>query len=461
MDVAALSRIQFAFTVGFHFIYPAITIGLATVIAIVETFRWRTRKDVYDRLSIFLIELFAVTFVVGVVSGLVMEFEFGTNWSRFSSMVGYIFGAPLAAEGIFAFFHESAFVGLLLFGRNRISSGVRWLASIVVCGGTLLSAFFIIVANSWMQTPSGYTEVTDGAGNLQRFQLNDVLAAVFNPSTLTRFVHTVSACACVGAFLVMGIGAFYVLRKRHLDVAGVALRIGVVLAFVGSALMFVTGDNQSREVATNQPVKFAAMEGVMTTSGGVELTIISIPPSAENPHPIGIAIPNGLSLMQTFNANGVIPGIENLTADPSHPNGDTSLWPNLPMTFLGFHMMVGIGSLMMLLMLFGAFFLIRRSIDKHRWWLFLAVCAIPLPIVAVELGWMTAEVGRQPWIVQGLVKTNAVVSSGLPAEDVLISLIGVILLYALLFCLWLYILVKEIRRGPAPAVAAEQSQGGK
>jgi cytochrome d ubiquinol oxidase subunit I len=451
VDVVLLSRLQFAFTVAFHFIFPAITIGLAGLIAITETLRWRTNRDVYDRLAVFLTKLFAVTFVIGVVSGVVMEFQFGTNWSRFSGLVGDIFGAPLAAEGIFAFFLESAFVGLILFGRKRISSTVRWLAAVAVCLGTLMSAFWIIVANSWMHTPAGYATFVDSSGILQKVELTSFWAAVFNPSTLPRFFHTVASCGVVGAFLVMGIGAFYVLRRRHLDVAGVALRMGIVVAFVGSVLMFVTGDLQTREVAVYQPVKFAAMEGVFETVRGVELTIISLPPSETDQHPIGIGIPKGLSLLMSGDANGEIAGLKNLTADPAHPDGDSSLWPPVAPTFMSFHVMVGLGALMLLLMVFGAFYMLRRTLETHRTWLRLAVLAIPLPIIAVELGWMTAEVGRQPWLIQGLLKTNDGVSPGVSAADVWISLIGVFLLYSLLFVLWLRTMVKEVVRGPEPA----------
>lgn len=445
MDVVTLSRLQFALTVGFHFIFPSITIGLAGLIAITETMRWRTKRDVYDRLSVFLTKLFAVTFVIGVVTGVVMEFQFGTNWSVFAGLVGDIFGTPLAAEGIFAFFLESAFVGLILFGRHRISSTVRWLASLIVYLGTLTSAFWIIAANSWMHTPAGYAKYVDSSDHMQKIEMKDVWAAIFNPSTLPRFFHTVSACAVVGAFVVMGIGAFYVLRRRHLDVAGVALRMGIIVAFVGSILMFLTGDFQTREVATYQPTKFAAMEGVFKTARGVAMTIISLPPSqtgeADGP---AIEIDKGLSLLQTGDANGEIQGLDKT---------DPSLWPPVAMTWVGFHAMVGIGSLMLLLMIFGAFYLLRRSIETHTTWLRFAVLAIPLPILAVELGWMTTEVGRQPWIVQGLLKTNDAVSPGISQTDVAVSLIGVIVLYVLLFALWLYTLGKEILQGPEPARA--------
>jgi cytochrome d ubiquinol oxidase subunit I len=443
VDVVELSRIQFALTISFHFIFPSITIGLAGLIAIVETMRWRTRRDVYDRLSVFLTKLFAVTFVIGVVSGIVMEFQFGTNWSTFSGFVGDIFGAPLAAEGIFAFFLESAFVGIVLFGRNRVGSTVRWIAGLLVCLGTTLSAFWILVANSWMQTPAGFKIVTDANG-VSKAQMTDFWQATFNPSTLPRVFHTLAACWVVGAFFLMGISAWYILRHRSSDVTSIALRLAVVIAFFGSGLMFVSGDLQTREVQANQPLKFAAMEGVFTTSNGVALDIIGLPPSQTGPAAIPpIAIPFGLSAMSDLDPNGQIKGLDQ--------QPDKSLWPPVGLTWMSFHLMVGLGAMMMLLMLFGAYFWWRRSLESQAWWLRFAVLAIPLPIIAVELGWMTAEVGRQPWIVQGLMMTTKGVSPGVSATDVGISLVAILLVYALLFFLWIYALTKEIGRGPEAA----------
>jgi cytochrome d ubiquinol oxidase subunit I len=449
VDVVQLSRIQFALTISFHFIFPSITIGLAGLIAMTETLRWRTKREVYDRMSVFLTKLFAVTFVIGVVSGIVMEFQFGTNWSTFSGYVGDIFGAPLAAEGVFAFFLESAFVGLILFGRDRVSSTVRWIAGLLVAFGTLMSAFWILVANSFMQTPAGYSCSPDPAcgPTTTKLVLTDFWAAVFNPSTLERFFHTVSACYVAGSFFLMGISAWYVLRNRHLDVAKLSLRMAIVIAFAGSGLMFVSGDLQTREVQANQPLKFAAMEGICKTENGAALTIIAVPPGQDcAANAGGIAVPNGLSAMSDLDPNGQIKGLDQ---EP-----DTSLWPPVATIFVGFHLMVAVGSLMLLLMLIGVFFLWRRSVETHKWWLRAAVLAIPLPILAIELGWMVAEVGRQPWIVQGLMKTTAGVSPGVSSTDVAVSLVGILLMYTLLFSLWLYSLGKEIARGPEPAPGA-------
>jgi cytochrome d ubiquinol oxidase subunit I len=455
VDVVQLSRLQFALTISFHFIFPSITIGLAGLIAVTETLRWHTRREIYDRMAVWLTKLFAITFVTGVVSGVVMEFQFGTNWSAFSGYVGDIFGAPLAAEGILAFFLESAFVGLILFGRDRVSSTVRWVAGLLVAFGTLLSGFWILVANSFMQTPAGYSCYPDPncGPTTTKLVLTDFWAAVFNPSTVARVFHTIAACYVVGAFFLTGIAAWYILRGRNLDVARISLRMGIVAAFLFSGLMFVSGDMQTREVAAQQPLKFAAMEGICKTESGVALTIIAMPPTQACPaNAGGIALPNGLSLMMNLDPNSTIKGLDQ--------QPDQSLWPPVMTTFLGFHLMVAMGGLMLLLMTLGAFFLLRRSVERQRWWLWAAVLAVPLPIAAVEIGWMVAEVGRQPWIVYGLMMTTAGVSPGVTAGDVLISLGAILVVYALLFFLWLYSLRKEIIRGPGSAPAQVEAAVG-
>ncbi len=454
MNAVELARLQFGLTIGFHFIFPTITVGLAGLLAIVETVRWYTRRDVYDRLAVFIARLLAVSFVTGVVSGIVMEFQFGTNWSAFSGFVGDIFGAPLAAEGIFSFFLESVFLGLLLFGRNRISSTVRWLSAVLIASGTLLSAFFILVANSWMQTPAGYQCMPDPANcaTATRVVLVDFWAAVFNPSIFQRFAHTVAACYVGGSFLLMGISAFYVLRRRHLDVARPALRLAMVVAVLGAFAMPATGDQQIREVAQNQPLKFAAMEGLCKTENHVPYPLIDFPPSQDcSGNKAGIVgVPDLLSLMMYLDPNAELKGLDQ---EP-----DRSLWPPVAALFLSSRLMIDIGILMVLLMLIGMFFWWRRSLEKHRWWLWLAVLAIPLPIIAVEAGWIQAEMGRQPWVVQNLLRTSQAASPGVSATDLSISLGGVVVVYSLLLLLWLFSMRRTIIAGPAAAAEAEVSQ---
>ena len=453
MDVVALSRIQFAVTIIYHFLFVPLSIGTGLVLALAER-RFYRSGDPKDRASAdFWVKIFTATFAVGVATGISMEFAFGTNWATYSRFVGDIFGAPLAAEGLFAFFLESTFLGVLIFGRDRVSKKFYHASAWLVWAGSMLSALWIIIANSWMQTPAGFKIVTDANG-VSKAQMTDFWQATFNPSTLQRLFHTLAACWVVGAFFLMGISAWYVLRHRNSDVTAIALRLAVVVAFLGSGLMFVSGDLQTREVQANQPLKFAAMEGVFHTEKGVALELIGLPPSQSGPAAIPpLAIPNGLSAMTNLDPNSEIKGLDQ---EP-----DTSLWPPVTLTWMSFHLMVGLGVLMMLLMLFGAFFWWRRSLDSSVWWLRFAVLAIPLPIIAVELGWMTAEVGRQPWIVQGLMMTSKGVSPGVSATDVGISLLAILLVYALLFFLWIYALTKEIGRGPeaAPVVAALPTAG--
>jgi cytochrome d ubiquinol oxidase subunit I len=446
VDVVLLARIQFAMTVMFHFIFPAITIGLALLIAIAETIRHRTGAEAWARLADFWTKLFALTFVVGVATGIVMEFQFGTNWAAYSAFVGDIFGAPLAAEGVLAFFLESGFLGLLLFGRNRIGSGLRTFAAWMVALGSTMSGFWIIVANSWMQTPAGY-EVVGG-----RAVLTDFWAAVFNPSTLPRFAHVIVSSWATAGFLMLGVGAWFLLRRRHLGVARRSLTLGLSLALVASVLMFATGDRHARQVAETQPAKFAAMQGLYSTTYGAPLILFALPPAQDPADAIQgpeIQIARLLSFLTAGSFQAAIVGLE------AFPQRD---WPPLAVTFLGYHNMVLLGTLMLLLAALGAWLRFRRRIEASRRFLWLAVLAIPLPHLAIQLGWMTAEVGRQPWIVYGLMRTEAGVSTAVGPGEVTLSIALFGLVYAALFALWLYLLLAEIRHGPAPAPAGSSEE---
>jgi cytochrome d ubiquinol oxidase subunit I len=437
MDVVWLARLQFSLTIMFHFLFPPITIGLALLICTLETARWRTGRDVYRRASDFWLGLFTLTFVVGVATGIVMEFEFGTNWASYSRFVGDIFGAPLAAEGIFAFFLESGFLGLLILGRKRISSFVRWFASLMVMLGTTLSAFWIIVANSWMQTPAGF-RLANG-----RAEMTDFWATVFNPSTLPRFTHTIAACWAMGAFFMVGIAAWYYLKGRGSDVARVSLKLGTVVAVVACVLNFATGDPHARQVARTQAAKFAAMEGLFTTQRGAPLTVLSLPPT-QTGRRAGpeLTIPKLTSFLAFGDFEAPVRGLNEF------PRTD---WPPVAITFLSFRHMVILGSLMMLVALLGLVLLWRGELERARWWQHIAFWSIPLPMLAIQLGWVTAEVGRQPWIVYGLMRTRDAVSKVVGAPQILFSIVLFGAIYAVLGVLWLYLLRREIIHGPAPA----------
>jgi cytochrome d ubiquinol oxidase subunit I len=435
MDVVWLARLQFGLTIAFHFLFPPITIGLALLIALAETARWRTGQDRYERFSDFWLKILAVTFVVGVASGIVMEFQFGTNWAGYSRFVGDVFGAPLAAEGVFAFFLESGFVGLLLLGRRRISSGLRCFSAWMVALGSTLSAFWILVANSWMQTPAGYA-VVDG-----RARLTDFWAAVFNPSTVPRVLHTLAACWAMGAFVMAAVGAWYFLKGRPGDVARLSLRLGLVAAFLSTVLVFLTGDRHARQVAHTQPAKFAAMEGLYSTQPGASLILFALPPRQDGPRPgPELVITHLTSFLAFGNFQAPVKGLDEFPRDQ---------WPPVAVTFLSFHHMVILGNLMAAVTLAGLVLLWLGRLETARWWQRLMVLSAPLPVLAIQLGWLTAEVGRQPWIVYGVLRTRDAVSRAVGAPQVLFSIILFSIVYALLGMLWLYLLRKEIVHGPA------------
>ncbi len=439
MDPVILARVQFAMTVMFHFLFPTLTIGLGLLIAVFETLRWRTGDPLWDRTALFWTRIFGLTFVMGVATGVVLEFEFGTNWARYAAFVGDLFGAPLAAEGLFAFFLESTFLGVLLFGRDRVSSRLRWLAAVLVALGSTLSAFWIIVADSWMQTPAGF-EIAGG-----RAWLTDFWAAVFNPSTLQRFAHTVVATWVAGAFLVIGISAFYLLRRRSRDVALASIRVALALALAGIVLVFVTGDQSARQVAYTQAAKFAAMQGLYSTTAGAPLVLWSLPP-AQDPSAAArapeIVVTRLLSLLAFGNVTATVRGLSEF------PAAD---WPPVALTFLAYHNMVILGTLMLLEVLVLAVLVWRGTLESHRGWLTAFLWSIPIPVVAIQLGWFTAEVGRQPWIVYGVLRTESGVSPNVTALDLGISLALFAAAYLVIAWLWLALVRREVLRGPGEA----------
>jgi cytochrome d ubiquinol oxidase subunit I len=434
MDVVDLARAQFGLTIMFHFLFPPISIGLGYLIFALETARWRTGRDVFRRASDFWLHLFAVTFVIGVATGIVMEFEFGTNWAGYSRFVGDIFGAPLAAEGVFAFFLESGFLGLLVLGRKRIGSFTRWFASGMVALGTTLSAFWILVANSWMQTPAGY-RVEGG-----RALLTDFWGAVFNPSTLPRFAHTLAAAWCMGAFFMAGVSGWYFLRRRESDVARVSLRLGVVGMLIACLLSFITGDRHARQVARTQEAKFAAMEGIYSTEAGAPLILFSLPPTQLGPRAgPSIVVTQLTSALAFGNFESPVKGLREF------PAGE---WPPVAVTFLAFHNMVILGNLMLLVALISVFLLWRGKLESARGWLRVLVWSIFLPPLAIQLGWLTAEMGRQPWIVYGLMRTVDGVSRIVGAPSIVFSIAVFSLVYLVLGAFWVRLLLRGIQHGP-------------
>jgi cytochrome d ubiquinol oxidase subunit I len=453
MSAETLARIQFAFTVGFHFIFVPISIGLAMMVVIAETRHFRSRLPADKAAADFWIRLFTATFAVGVATGLTMEFAFGTNWAGYSRFVGDIFGAPLAAEGIFAFFLESTFLGIILFGRQRVGPRFYYTATWLVFLGAALSALWIIVANSWQQTPRGY-KIDHGKAVLASFW-----AALGNPSTAPRYLHTVVATLIAGSFIVVGISAWYLLKGNHVAFARRYLVTGLVAGLVLSAATPFIGDWQAKVVAREQPIKLAAYEGIYKTQNDAPMTLVGWY-DAGTGQVYGLKIPGLLSYLAFGSTGRQVKGLASVPAADRPP---------VEAVFQTYHLMVILGVYFILLTL-GALLMVRQwRIERMRWLLWLLVISAPFPVVAAELGWVSAEVGRQPWIVQGLLRTSAGVSSVVSLREVIATLSIFAVLYAGLFTAWTRVFTKLVAKGPAApqlertpqtAESAEQSPSG-
>ena len=388
--------------------------------------------------------LFALTFAVGVATGIVMEFQFGTNWAAYSKFVGDVFGAPLAAEGIFAFFLESSFLGLYLFGRGRVSNGVHWFSILMVAVGATISAFWILAANSWQQTPDGFV-IQNGRAELVSFA-----DAIFNDSTGARFHHTVVASLVCGSFFVGGIAAWMALRKRHLDVALRALKVSVIIGFLSSvATLFPTGHTHAKQVAHTQPEKFAAIEGLYGSKESAPMVFFAFPTTKPPELHAKIEIKGVLSWLAFGDPEAKVPGIADF------PEGTTPEGAELWLTFVSFHNMVALGMMFIGITSLGMIHLVRKKLLESRWFLRFFMLALPLPVLACQFGWATAEVGRQPWAVYRVLRTADAVSITVPAGNILFSIVMFGLIYAALGSLWVYLLTKKIGQGPEPAPAAE------
>lgn len=446
MEVEILARIQFAFTIAFHYIYPPLSIGLGLVIVLTEGAYLWTKKKVYEDLTRFLIKIFALIFGIGVATGIVMEFEFGTNWATYSRYVGDVFGSALAAEGIFAFALESGFLGVLLFGWNRVKSWVHFVAAIGVWLGSMFSAIWIVVANSWQQTPTGYHVV--GEGMNARAEIIDFWAMVFNPSSIDRLTHVYLGAFLAGTFLVMSIMAYYILKERHLDMAKKGFKISLVLATIASLAQLLSGHSSAEVVAEHQPAKLAAMEGHFEAEAPADLYILGWV-DKESKETTGLALPGGLGFLLEGDFDADVTGLDAFPEDeqPSQVNA----------VFQFYHIMVAIGMLLIGLTLFASFQWWRGKLFEKKWLLKLFVFAVFLPQIANQVGWFTAEMGRQPWVVYGLLKTSDALSATVTANQVWFSLILFTVIYVVLFGLFVYLLHRKIKHGPYTAEEMKQN----
>lgn len=436
MDVEILSRIQFAFTVAFHYIYPPLSIGLGLILVIFEGMYLKTGNKLWERLTRFWIKIFALTFGIGVATGIVMEFEFGTNWATYSRYVGDVFGSALAAEGLFAFALESGFLGILLFGWNRVSPKVHFISTIGVFFGSMFSAVWIVVANSWMQTPAGFEIV--GEGMAARAEITDFWAMVLNPSSIDRIIHVWIGAFLAGAFLVLSVHAYYLLKNRHVDMSKKAFKVALFIAAFFSLTQLFTGHRSAEGVAHNQPAKLAAMEGHFDSLAVADMYVLGWV-DKKSSKVTGISIPGGLSFLLHQNFETPVLGLDAFPKD-EQPTAINAI-------FQFYHLMVAIGIGLIGLTLLSLYFLWKKTLFKQKWLLWIFVFAVILPQLANQFGWYAAEMGRQPWVVYGLLKTSEALSATVTANQVLFSLIMFTIVYVLLFTLFIYLLNKKIKHG--------------
>ena len=434
MDVLTLSRLQFAVTAMFHFIFVPLTLGLSLLVAFMETRYLATNDPMYLRMAKFWGRLFLINFVLGVVTGITMEFQFGMNWAEYSRYVGDIFGAPLAIEATAAFFLESTFIGVWVFGWNKVSKKVHALSIWLVAVATNLSALWILLANGWMQRPVGYV-LRNG-----RAEMTDFGALIGNRFGWVTFAHTVLSSYVLAAFFVMGVSAYHLLRKNEVSLFKSSFRMAAVFGLVSAVLVAASGDANGVQVAKYQPAKLAAIESFWETRSGAPFTLFLWPdPGNERNAFEFLPIPNGLSLMAYHRADSEVRGLKDFPPDERPP---------VLVTFLSFRIMVGLGLLFILLALVGVLKAFRNRLEASPRFLRIMLYSIPLTYLAVQLGWLVTEIGRQPWIVYGLMKTSAGVSSSLRPGQVVVSLVGFTVVYGLLAVVDIYLLTKYSRRGP-------------
>lgn len=436
MDAVTLSRIQFGLTSGFHYLYPPLSIGLSLMIVIMEGIYLKKKDPRYRKIAIFWTKLFALSFALGVATGLVQLFAFGNNWSLYSRFVGDVFGSALAAEGVFAFFLEAGFVGLMLFGWDRVRPGIHYLATICVAFGAHFSATWIVAANSWMQTPAGFKIV--GEGREARAVLTDFWAMIFNPSFLDRLTHVLIGCWLTGAFMVISVSAYYLLRKRHVEFAIRSMRWGLIIGGVMVILQLVSADSSARLVAKYQPTKLAAMEGVFETTPGTAMNLVGWV-DQEKRQVKAIQVPALLSFLVYRNVETPVVGLDQYSETD---------WPKVNAVFQTYHLMIYMWCGMCLAVILGLIVWKRKTFERAKWSLRFMIFSVCFPFIANEAGWFTAEMGRQPWVVWNIMRTTQGASPSVDRGMVIGSLIMFSVIYIFLFALFIFLLNRKIQDGP-------------
>lgn len=451
MDVEILARIQFAFTIAFHYIFSPLSIGLGVILVMMEGMYLKTKNPLYERMTKFWVKVFALTFAVGVASGIVMEFEFGTNWATYSRFVGDVFGSALAAEGIFAFFLESGFLAVLVFGWDKVGPKTHFFSTIMVSFGSMLSAVWIVVANSWQQTPAGYHIVGEGLN--ARAEITDFWAMVFNPSSIERLSHVLSGAWLAGAFLVISVSAYYLLKNKHVDFAKSSMKIALVLAMFASLFQLFTGHQSAIGVSENQPAKLAAYEAHYDSSAAADLYLFGWVNDDKQEVSFGIAVPGLLSYLIYGDSKAEVTGLN------AFDKGDR---PPVNIVFQAYHFMVAIGFFLIAISIISIIYWKRKKLFETRWLLWVLVFSVLGPQIANQIGWIAAEVGRQPWIVYGMLRTSEALSKAVESGQVLFSLILFIIIYGLLFVLFIYLLNEKIKHGPEhPETISTEYEGRK
>jgi cytochrome bd ubiquinol oxidase subunit I len=443
MDSALfIHRLHFAFTVTYHYLFPQLTMGLAPLIVALQSLaRWKN-DDRYARAARFWAKIFGINFVLGVVTGIPMEFQFGTNWAHFSQWAGGVIGQTLAMEGMFAFFLESTFLGLFLYGEKRLGSRLHWFSGFMVFAGSWLSGYFIVATDAWMQHPTGYVRMPNGSVQLQSFW-----ALVLNPWAGWQYAHNMSGAVITGSFVMAAVGAFYLLSHKHRDQAQIYIRTGVIAGLIFTILqLFPTGDGQGRMVARHQPATLAGMEALFATQPGAPLVLIGQPDTVQRKIDNPLFVPRMLSFLTYQRWNAEVKGLDAFSGQDQPEN--------VALLYYSYHIMVGLGTIFIAVMVLSAGLLWRKKLFDARWALWILMLSFPFPYIANTAGWMTAEVGRQPWLVYGLLRTSDGYSKMVSAGNGLFTLLGFMGMYTVLSFLFLFLIHGEIDRGPDEASPA-------